>query len=63
MAAILWRILIAVVCVLLVNALIPPVLHIIGLDVTGDVLTVVRICVAGLAFFYIIKGPPVPWAT
>lgn len=61
MAAILWRVLIAVICVLFVNALIPPVLQIIGLDVTAAVLTVVRICIAGLAFFYIIKGPTPPW--
>ena len=63
MAAILWRILIAVVCVLLINALIPPVLQVIGLDLSGPALQIIRICVAGLAFFYIIKGPPVPWAT
>lgn len=56
MSALLWRVLIAVVCVLLAFALIPPLLRIFGLDVGGDVLTVVRVCIGGLAVLYILTG-------
>lgn len=57
MSSLLWRVLIAVVCVLLAFALIPPLLRIFGLDVSGDVLTVVRLCIGGLAVLYIFTGP------
>ncbi len=60
MSALLWRILIAVLGVTLIWALIPPVSRVLGLPVSGDVLTIVRICVAGIALFYVIKGPPFP---
>ncbi len=60
MSALLWRILIAVVAVLLISALIPPVARVIGFPVDGDVLLIVRLVVAGLALFYILKGPPFP---
>ena len=59
MTGIFWRILIAVVAVVLTFALIPPLSRILGFSVTGDVMLVVRICVAGLAVFYILRGP---WA-
>ena len=58
MSALLWRILIAVLGVTLIWALIPPVSRVLGLPVSGDVLTIVRICVAGIAAFYIIRGGP-----
>ena len=57
----LLRVLIAVVCCILAYALIPPVARIIGFDLTGDVMTVVRICVAGLAVLYILRGPTPSW--
>ena len=60
MSALLWRVLIAVLGVTLIWALIPPVSRVLGLPVSGDVLTIVRICVAGIALFYVIKGPPFP---
>jgi hypothetical protein len=56
----LWRVIIAVIAVVLVIALIPPVSRIIGFEVGGDLWVVLRICIAGLAVFYIIKGPPFP---
>ena len=61
MSAILWRVLIAIVCVVLVLALIPPVASIIGLPLSSDVMTVFRICIAGLAFLYILRGPAPTW--
>lgn len=64
MSALLWRVLIAVVCVVLALALIPPFLRIVGFDPSGDVMTIVRICVGGLAVLYVLAGarwfPPTP---
>lgn len=54
------RCLIAVVAVLIVFALIPPVLHIIGFSMVSDVNTIFRIVVAVVALYYIVWGPPVP---
>ncbi len=61
MSGILWRVLIAVIAVVLTFALIPPVARIIGLTLSEDIWTVIRICVAGLAVFYILRGPVPPW--
>lgn len=60
MSGILWRVLIAVVCVVLVLALMPPFLRIVGFDASADVLLIVRICVAGLAVLYVLRGPNPP---
>lgn len=56
MPGILWRILIAMIAVVLVYLLIPPVARILGFPVSGDVFTVVKVCVAGIAVFYILTG-------
>lgn len=56
----LWRLLIAIVAVLLAFALIPPVLRVLQFSVSGDVLTIVRVCIAGLAIFYVLRGPNFP---
>jgi hypothetical protein len=61
MGAILWRVILAVICVVLIYALIPPVCRIIGFDPSGDVLLVLKICIGGLAVLYIIRGPNPPW--
>jgi hypothetical protein len=64
MAGILWRVLIAVICVVLTFALVPPFLRIIGLTPSADVMLIVRVCVAGLAILYVLAGtrwtPPAP---
>lgn len=56
MSGIFWRILIAVVGVIIAFALFPPLMRIFGLPVSGDVDTVFRICVGGIAVFYVIRG-------
>jgi hypothetical protein len=61
MAGILWRVLIAVVAVLLTFALIPPVARLLGFPIDGDLFTVIRIVVAGLAIFYILRGRGPSW--
>lgn len=60
MSALLWRVLIAVIVVLVVFALIPPVLRIFGFPASSDLMLVFRIVIAGLAALYIFKGPPFP---
>ncbi len=60
MSALLWRVIIAVVCVVLILALLPPFFHVVGFTVSGDVMTILKICIAGLAVLYVLKGPPFP---
>ena len=62
MPGVLWRILIAVISVVLVFALIPPFCRIIGFEIGSDLFTIIRICIAGLAIFYVIKGPAPTWS-
>lgn len=50
------RILIAVVFCLLIFALIPPVLRIIGFPLTSDLELIIRVVVAACALWYIIGG-------
>lgn len=52
------RCLIAVVCVVILFALLGPVLNIIGFPLTGDLLTIFRVVVAVIALYYIVWGPP-----
>jgi hypothetical protein len=56
MTGILWRVLIAIVAVVVVIALVPPIFRIIGLPLSADLWLIVRVCVAGLALFYILRG-------
>ena len=42
------------------QAILPPFLRIVGFPADGDVLTIVRICAAGIAVLYVLKGPPFP---
>ncbi len=64
MKGLLWRVLIAVFCVLILFALIPALFRIFGIGMTADVGTVVRVCVGGIALLYVVAGPPLPpWGT
>ncbi len=56
MSGILMRVIVAVICVIVTFALIPPVARIIGFSVDGDLWLVLRICIAGLAALYILRG-------
>jgi uncharacterized membrane protein YvlD (DUF360 family) len=51
------RALIAVVCVVILFALLGPVLNILGFPLSGDLLTIFRIVVAVIALYYIVWGP------
>jgi len=60
MSAMLWRVILAVICVVLILAILPPFFHIVGFNPSGDVMTILRVCIAGLAVLYVFKGPPFP---
>lgn len=62
MSALLWRALLAVVFVALMFALLPPLLRVFGIDLSGDLLLVIRICIGGLAILYVLNGPDYPRA-
>lgn len=59
MASLLLRILIAAVVVLVLLAILPAFLHLLGAPVSGDLWTIIRAVVAGLALLYVVLGPPV----
>lgn len=59
MSALLWRVIIAVVCVVLIYALLPPFFAVVGFSPDGNVVQILRICIAGLAVLYVLKGYPV----
>lgn len=52
------RVLIAVVCVVILYALLGPVLHILGFTMSGDLMTIFRIVIGVIALWYIVWGPP-----
>jgi hypothetical protein len=51
------RALIAVLCVVVLFALLGPVLNILGFPLSGDLLAIFRIVVAVIALYYIVWGP------
>ncbi len=56
-AAFFWRVLVAVIAVILFYAILPPFLRIIGFPSSGDLMVIVKIVVAALAVFYVLRGP------
>lgn len=60
MAGLFWRVIIAAITVIFVYAIIPPFCHLIGFDMNADLMMIIRVCVAALAIFYVIFGPPPP---
>lgn len=60
MSALLWRVIIAVICVVLIIAILPPFFAVVGFNVDGNVMTILRICIAGIAVLYVLKpGNPI----
>jgi hypothetical protein len=59
-----WRILIALVVAIFIYWIVPPVAHILGFPISGDIETVLHALVACGAVLYILFGRPVPnpWA-
>jgi len=60
MSALLWRVLIAVICVVLIFAILPPFFRIVGFPLNGDLFLILRIAIAGIAVLYVLKGNPIP---
>lgn len=56
MNSILWRIIIAVVVVLVLFALIAPVLAIFGTPQAGNLAIILRLVIGGLALLYVLTG-------
>jgi len=57
MRAMLWRLLFAVIAVLVLLAAIPLFLRIIGFPIEGDAWALTRIIIAALALLYVVAGP------
>ena len=55
-AGFLWRVLYAVIVAVLFYALLPPLLRVIGFPLSADVVTIVRIVVAGALLLYVFFG-------
>jgi hypothetical protein len=51
----LWRIILAVIAVVLVWELIPPLSRILHLSLSADVLKVLTVCIAGLVVYYVLR--------
>jgi hypothetical protein len=61
MSGLLWRVIIAVLCVVLILMVLPPFFALIGFNVDSNLMTILRVCIAGIAILYVLKGgPPIP---
>ena len=60
MKALLWRVIYAVVCVIIFFLVVPLFLRVVGFPVTGDVWELIRVCIGCLAVLYVIWGPQPP---
>lgn len=58
MSDFLWRVIYAVIVVVLLLALIPLLFDVVGFTVSGSVMQILRICIAGLAVLYVFRGRP-----
>jgi len=54
------RVLIAVFAVLFAVALLGPVCRLLGVPLDADLYLVIRLCIAAIAVFYVLRGP---WPT
>jgi len=50
-----WRIIVAVIVIVALNAIIVPLSHLIGFPLNGDALTILRVCIAAIVVLYIIN--------
>lgn len=56
MSALLYRVIVAVICVLLLFAVLPPFFRVVGFDVSSDIWLILRICIGGIAVLYVVAG-------
>lgn len=62
-AALFWRILIAAICVVAIWAIVPAFIALLGFPVDANLMIILRVCVAVIALFYVLKGPVPPALT
>lgn len=60
MIGILYRTILAVIVLVLFYALVPVLFRVVGVPLSADVWTILRICLAGLALLYIALGRSQP---
>jgi hypothetical protein len=60
MPGLLWRLLFAAICVVLLFNLIGPFCALVGFTLDPNLNTIIRVCVGGLAVFYVVWGSSVP---
>jgi len=53
---VLGRVVVAVLGVVVAIMLIPPFFRVLGFPVSADVLLILKVCIAGLAIFYVVRG-------
>ena len=58
MPSILTRLLIAGICLVLLWIALPAFIDLLGLGINASLLILIRVCVAGIAIFYVIWGWP-----
>ena len=56
MTGLIWRLIVAIICVLFAYAAIPLVLDVLELSVASQVLALIKLCIAALAVLYILFG-------
>lgn len=63
MSTLLWRVIYAILCVVLFYWIAPLFADVVGFPLGGSTWTLIKACVAGLAVLYVVFGPPprTPW--
>jgi len=57
MKSLLWRLIYAVIVVLILFKVVPLFCSVVGFTLTGDAWQLIRICLGGLAVLYVLFGP------
>ncbi len=63
MKSLLWRMLYAVICVVIALLIIPLFLQVVGFPLSGSLEQLIRLLIACIAMLYVFFGPPpaAPW--
>lgn len=59
-AAFFWRVLIAAIAVCFIWLILPPFFEVLKVHQEPAMLTILRLCVAAIAIFYVLRGPGTP---
>ena len=61
MSSMIWRVILAVIAFVVVWALLPLVARFLGFPLEGDLLQILKICIAALCVIYIVWGKGPTW--